>query len=93
MKTEHRITIFDINQSAFLALQGLEPELVIQSGRVVFSFPAGDDYFRLSDAYNANLEVRCLDFVKSLRTLRSKMLSAKDNGNEKGEHGNGTYHR
>lgn len=83
MKTDHKITIFDINQSAFLALQGLEPELVMQSGRVVFSFPADADYFRLSDAYNANLEVRCLDFVKSLRMLRSKMMNAKDNDNGK----------
>lgn len=81
MKTDHRITIFDINQASFLAMQGLDPDLVIQSGRVVFSFPAGDEYFRLSDAYNANLEVKCLDFVRSLRTLRAKMQNAKDNDN------------
>ena len=91
MKTDHKITIFDINQSAFLALQGLEPEIVMQSGRVVFSFPADDDYFRLSDAYNTNLEVKCLDFVKSLRTLRSKMMNAKDNDN--GKHYEKSYNR
>jgi hypothetical protein len=81
MKERNRITILDINQSSFLAMNGLEPELVMQSGRVVFSFPADDDFFRLSEAYNANLEVKCLDFVRSLRTLRAKMINAKENDN------------
>lgn len=77
----HRITIFDINQASFLALQGLEPDLVLQSGRVIFCFPADDDFFRLSEAYNSNLEVKCLDFVRVLRTLRAKMANLKENDN------------
>jgi hypothetical protein len=93
MKTNHRITIFDINQAAFLASQGCEPELVLQGGRVNFSFPADDDYFRLSDAYNLNLEIPILDYVKALRMLRSKMMSAKDNAKDNGIQNEKSYNR
>jgi hypothetical protein len=86
MKMDRKITILDINQSSFLAMNGLEPELVMQSGRVLFSFPLSEDFYRLSTEYNQNKSVNVLDFVTSLRTLRSRMMREKENANE-GYHG------
>ncbi len=79
-----KISILDLNTAAFLSLHGLEPELTLQGGRVVFNFPANNEFYRLSSLYNDNSEIPCLDFVQAIKKLRGKMLSKKE-----APHGNG----
>ncbi len=74
-----RISQLDIHQASFQAMNGNEPDLELQGGRVVFVFDANEDFYRLSSLYNDNSPVNVLDFVNALRRLRAKMLTAKDN--------------
>lgn len=80
--TLRKIPILDINLSAFQRLFGNDPELVNQGGRVVFMFSTDDKFYRLSELYNSNVEVNVLDYVRSQRELKSKMLSMKGQHNE-----------
>jgi hypothetical protein len=85
-KSPHRITILDLNTAAFCSLHGLDPELSMQGGRVVFSFPASEDFYKLSTLYNSNVEVPCLDLIQAIKKTRGKMLSLKEgdgNGNRR----------
>lgn len=77
-----KIPILDLNLSAFQKLFGNDPELVNQGGRVVFMFATDDKFYRLSELYNSNVEVNVLDYVRSQRELKSKMLSMKGQHNE-----------
>lgn len=85
-----RISQLDIHQASFQAMNGNEPDLELQGGRVVFVFQADEDFYRISSLYNDNSPVNILDFVNALRKLRAKMLSLKDkvkgNGGEKNGH-------
>ncbi len=89
--SNQQISILDLNTSAFLSMHGLEPELSMQGGRVVFCFPAKEEFYRLSSLYNDNLSVGCLDFVQAIKKMRGKMLSMKEgagNGNRREKNGN-----
>jgi len=88
-----RISQLDINQASFQALNGNEPDLELQGGRVVFVFQADEDFYRLSSLYNDNSPVNVLDFVNALRKLRAKMLSLKDNDKGNGGVRNGYHSR
>jgi hypothetical protein len=91
METSHQISILDLNTTAFLSMHGLEPELSMQGGRVVFNFPANSEFYRLSSLYNDNSIVGCLDFVQAIKKMRGKMLSMKEgagNGNRREYNGN-----
>jgi len=93
MKTPHQqISLLDLNTASFLSLHGLEPELSMQGGRVVFIFPANAEFYQLSSLYNDNSQVSCLDFVQAIKKMRGKMLSMKEgntgNGNRRNYDGN-----
>ena len=71
------VPILDIHQSSFLSLHGISPQLTKQGTRVVFEFPASQEVYGLTKAYNKNLSVPVLDFVHHLRMIRSLMLAAR----------------
>ena len=75
-----QLPISDLHLATYLNLHGIEPELSLQGGRVVFLFTPDENFFRLTDAFNANTKVRVLDFCTALRRLKAKMLSEKDRG-------------
>jgi len=78
MKKETRTLPFlDIHLSAFLVLNGIEPSLVKQSGRVIFQFPNNAQVSSLVEKYNSNPKVDVLNYVQHLRRLRSQMLSMR----------------
>jgi hypothetical protein len=79
-----KIPILDLNLSAFQHLHGNTPELVNQGGRVVFLFNADDAFYKLSELYNLNVPINCIDFVNAQRELKSKMLSMKGQHKENG---------
>lgn len=91
--SSQKISQLDIHQASFQAMNGNEPDLELQGGRVVFVFQANEDFYRLSSLYNDNSPVNVLDFVNALRKLRAKMLSLKDNAKENGGVRNGYHSR
>lgn len=75
-KTEDYKTL-DLYMSAFLLLCGINPDLEVNNGKVLFSFPATENFYRLVSYYNMNADVKVIDFVTAVRTLRSQMLTLK----------------
>jgi hypothetical protein len=76
-KAPDRIPVLDLNLSAFQRLHGNSPQLVLQAGRVIFMFDADATFYRLSELYNSNIAVNCLDLVNAQRELRAMMMSLK----------------
>lgn len=83
-KSNSKISLLDINHSAFLNYHGKEPELTLQGTRVIFNYEATPEVYQLINLYHQNPEVRVLDFVHVLRKLRAMMLAMKNvKGGEK----------
>lgn len=68
----------DIYLSAFLALQGINPNLEVHNGRVTFNFVASDELYTKAVDYNSNTPVPVADFVTSIKALRGQMLTMRD---------------
>jgi hypothetical protein len=75
----------DIYLSAFLSLHNLEPTLEIRNRKIVFTFEATDNLYRLMNDFNSNEPVEVADYTTAIKTLRGKMLTAKEgiHGHEK----------
>lgn len=85
MAKERILSIIDINLASFLSLCGIEPTLENRNGKIVFLFETSDNLYRLINDFNSNTLVPVADFVTRLKTLRGKMLSAKEaNGSRYG---------
>ena len=72
-KTEQKtLQTLDLYLSAFLSLSGIPPNLELNNGKVVFTFPVCDDLYKLMMNYN------CL-FVKIFfnRSLKILILTIK----------------
>lgn len=67
----------DLYISAFLILCGIQPELQVTNGRVIFVFPQNDDLYRLLSNYNSNVNVPVADFVTTVKMLRGQMLTMR----------------
>lgn len=76
-KQEKVFTTLDIYLSSFLSLFGVQPELKLNNGKVVFSFPASDDLFKLMMNFNSNVNIPVTDFVTLVKTLRGQMLTMR----------------
>jgi hypothetical protein len=74
----------DIYLSAYLALQNIEPELVVKNGKTVFNFEVTDRLYMLMGEFNSNILVEVADYTTKIKTLRGKMLSAKAGITENG---------
>ena len=68
----------EIYLASFLSLHGISPGLDNRNGKIVFTFEASDDLYRLLNRYNSNQQVCVGDFVTMVKTLRGKMLTAKE---------------
>jgi hypothetical protein len=85
MAERRTINLLDIYVSSFLLLHGIEPGLETRNGKVVFVFEAEDQVYKLMNQFNGNVDVPVADFVTTVKTLRGKMLTAKEGmGNGKG---------
>lgn len=93
MAATKSFSTLDIYLSAFLSLHNLEPTLEIRNGKIIFTFEATDTLYRLMNDFNSNEPVEVADFTTAIKTLRGKMLTAKEgmNGHGKGnEYGHQT---
>jgi hypothetical protein len=85
MAETRTINLLDIYLSSFLALNGIEPKLETRNGKVVFTFEADDRVYKLMNLFNSNVDVPVADFVTTVKTLRGKMLTAKEGIGENGK--------
>jgi hypothetical protein len=77
-KAEQRLfTTLDIYLASFLALNKIPPMLELNNGRVVFTFPATDQLYKLTTNFNSNVTVPVADFVTMVKTLRGQMLTMR----------------
>ena len=84
----------DIYLSAYLSLHDIEPCLEVKNGKTVFNFDVTDRLYKLMGEFNSNALVEVADFTTAIKTLRGKMLSAKESvtDNVKGRnYGNSKY--
>jgi hypothetical protein len=72
-----KIPVFDIHTASFLELNNISPELTLQGTRVVFNFEPSESLYRLLREYQNNPSIHILDYVNTLRRLRSRMLSMR----------------
>ena len=87
MAEMRKIDLLDIYISSYLALHGIEPRLETKNGKILFTFEANDQVYRLMNLFNGNANVPVADYVTAVKTLRGKMLSAKEGSID--ENGNG----
>ena len=85
MTKNKRFTTLDLYLSAFLSLHDLTPVLETRDGRVVFVFEATDSLYQLMSEYNSNEPIEVADYTTAIKTLRGKMLSAKEGIEENGK--------
>ncbi len=78
--------LLNLGLTSFLKLHGISPTLEVKNGRVVFTFEANDQLYRLMNLFNGNTHVPVADFVTTVKTLRGQMLTVKEgiDGNGKG---------
>ena len=95
MEKTKTFSTLDIYLSAFLLLHNVEPSLEIRNGKVIFVFESTDGLYRLMNDFNSNEPVEVADFTTAIKTLRGKMLSAKEGitDNEKGLRHGTTFNR
>ena len=77
MQTQKNWTSLDINLAAYLSYRGIPIDLDNVNGRVIFTSPQSDELYRLTSAYNQNDSVPVLDYVQTMRILKSRMMSMK----------------
>jgi hypothetical protein len=77
MKKNQYWTTLDINFAAYLEYRGILISLENLNGRIIFTAPQSDELYKLTSAFNSNDPVPILDFVTTLKILKSRMLSAK----------------
>lgn len=77
MREKKTFQTLDLYISAYLTLCGIQPELQVTNGRVIFVFPQSDDLYRLLSNYNSNITIPVADFVTTVKMLRGQMLSMR----------------
>lgn len=77
---QKNFTTLDLYLSAFLESNGIKAELENINGRVVFSFPASDDLYKLANAFNSNEPIPIADYIATFKTLKARMLSMRGRG-------------
>lgn len=84
MAKVNRLPLYDIHQVSWLDYKGIQSTQSNQAGRVVFEVPATEETYRLLREYQDNPTIPLLDFIRSLRRTRARMLEARD-GNDRRE--------
>lgn len=80
MKTKEQgvFPTLDLYLSAFLLICGIQPNLEVRNGTVIFTFPTDEKLYELMFLYNSNTtEVKVGDFVTAIKTLRGQLLTLR----------------
>lgn len=73
----------DLYLAAYLHANSYPGTLVINRGRVVFTFSQSPELFSCVNRYNTNTSIGVLDFTASVKIMRGLMIEAKKNGSGK----------
>ena len=71
----------DIYLASFLSLHNQNVILEVRNGKVVFTFESTDTLYRLMNDFNSNEDVPVADYTTAIKSLRGKMLTAKESMN------------
>ena len=71
--TEKKWTTIDISLGNYLIYRGVQVDLEVIDGRVIFTAQLSDVLYRLLNAYNQNDSIPVLDYTTMLKILRSHM--------------------
>jgi hypothetical protein len=93
MAKTKELELIDLYLSAFLTLHRQEPRLINKGGKIIFVFDAVDEIYRHMAEYNSNPDIPCLDLITAIKTLRGKMLTAKEGINGYGKEKSNGYKR
>ncbi len=93
MEKTKTIELLDIYLSSFLILNGVIPKLEPKNGKIIFAFEADDRVYFLMNLFSSNTDVPVADFVPIIKSLRGKMLTAKERVNENGRGTKNGYSR
>lgn len=75
---KERFSTLDIHLAAFLEFHGVKANLEKNGGtRVIFTFPQGDEVYRLLAAFNRDDTVPAASYVSALRSLKARMFSMR----------------
>lgn len=75
---EKRFTTTDVYLATFLVISKIPIEFEVRNGRVIFSFPASDDLYKLTYSYNCgNATVSVVEFANMLKYVRARMNDIK----------------
>lgn len=77
MEKQRNFTVTDLYLACYLQINGIPPEFQILHGRVIFSFPATDELYKLVNAYNSGATAPVLDYITVLKNLRAQMHNVK----------------
>lgn len=77
MEKVKRFTITDLYLACYLQINGILPELQSLNGRIIFSFPATDELYKLVNEYNTGAVASVVDYTAALKDLRARMHNAK----------------
>jgi hypothetical protein len=70
----------DAYLSAYLSLKLAKPELVMNRGRVLFSFPKSEELYHHVYEFNAGALVDVREFTEALKRARSDIYTMKVGG-------------
>jgi len=76
-KQETKFSTLDANLAAYLVLHEIPIDLERISDRIVFTAPQSASLFQISSNYYANDAVKVLDFVNSLKIMKTRLFVAK----------------
>jgi len=79
---KNKLPVNDIYLAAFFDLKGITVELVSTGRWINFLVPSGNQSYKLIEAFNNNPTYPLLDYVSSLKKLRSQMIGMRKGGGQ-----------
>jgi hypothetical protein len=75
------LELSDLNEAAFLEIEGIEVKTTKRAGRVYWTVPADQRTYEALARLREDPLVPALTFIRHLKKLRAVMLDARSNGN------------
>lgn len=70
----------DVYLSTYLSLKLTAPDMVLDRGRVLFTFAKSDDLYQMVYSFNSGTLVDVREYTEALKALKASMYSLKSAG-------------
>ena len=77
---KQRFTTLDVYLAGYLVYRGIPAEFECQGTRIIFTFSQSDELYKRTSAFNCNDSISVTDYVATIRTLRARMFSSREQG-------------